>query len=308
MTLIVAATGPESLWLMGDRRLTYKGRTTKDDARKLMFLETKDGMAILGYSGLGQTALGTEPADWMSAVLRGRSLPLEHSLGVLADAIKKQIPPHLVRLSGQGALAHNVIAAAFVDGEARLYTIDLVFSSDRSNYNFRYTRHMTGRSSPAKARAPRLAIAGSGALYLMKHKTWMRDLLRVLKAYDGGRLSANAVADHFAALNSEVYAGLVDKTVGPRSVVAWRNKKDGVHRPNGGGHRSYTGTTVDASMPSLPTIGNGMDVQAVISAMMPHVNRTFEAMRTGQPPSELDKDEINAELARLPDKPDEDLR
>lgn len=75
-----------------------------------MFLETKDGVAILGYSGLGETALGTEPADWMSAVLRGRPLSLEHSLGALADAIKKQIPPHLVGLPKRAPLAHSVIA------------------------------------------------------------------------------------------------------------------------------------------------------------------------------------------------------
>jgi hypothetical protein len=50
-----------------------------------MFLETTDDVAILGYAGLGATALGTKPADWMSAVLRGRNLPLEKSLEVLAE-------------------------------------------------------------------------------------------------------------------------------------------------------------------------------------------------------------------------------
>jgi hypothetical protein len=49
-----------------------------------MFLETADGVAILGYAGLGATALATEPAHWMRAVLRGRVLPLERSLEVLA--------------------------------------------------------------------------------------------------------------------------------------------------------------------------------------------------------------------------------
>lgn len=308
MTLIVAATGPESLWLLADRRLTYGGRPPKDDARKVMFLETLDGIAILGYSGLGATALGTEPADWMSNVLRGRALPLEQSLEAVAEAIRNQLPRHLVNLQRDARMAHNVIVPAFVEGEARLYTIDLEVTADRKGDRFRYTRHVTGRSSPAKPRTPRLAIAGSGALYLMQRRTWMRNLLRLLKAYDHRQLSAIAVADHFAALNSEVCNGLEKKTVGPRSIVAWRNRKGGIHHPNGGGEQCYTGGTHDASSPTLPIIGNGMDVRALIEVVRPHMARTLDALRAGQPVAEPDKEQINADLARLPDKPDETLR
>lgn len=95
MTLVLTVNGRETIWLLADRRLTYKGRPAKEDGRKVMFLETTDGVAILGYAGLGATALGTEPADWISAVLRSRNLPLEQSLGKLAEAIKKQLPRHL---------------------------------------------------------------------------------------------------------------------------------------------------------------------------------------------------------------------
>src|ERR1051326_3378433 len=82
--------GPEAIWLLADRRLSAGGRQRADNARKVIFLQTMDGTAILGYAGLGMTAMGTEPADWMSAVLRGRNLPLEHSLRVLAEAMKQQ--------------------------------------------------------------------------------------------------------------------------------------------------------------------------------------------------------------------------
>jgi hypothetical protein len=51
-----------------------------------------------------------------------------------------------------------------------------------------------------------------------------------------------------------------------------------------------------------------MDVSALVEVMMPRTMKMFEAMRAGQPTREWDKDEINAELARLPDKPDENLR
>ena len=79
MTFILAVRGPKSIWLLADRRLSYEGRLPKDDACKVMFLETTDGVAILGYAGLGATARGTEPSDWMSAVLRGRNFPLDVS-------------------------------------------------------------------------------------------------------------------------------------------------------------------------------------------------------------------------------------
>ena len=92
MTLVVTVIGSESIWLLADRRLSFKDRPPKDDARKVMFLETTDGVAILGYAGLGVTGLGTEPADWMTAVLRGRNLPLEQSLEALTEAMKKQFP------------------------------------------------------------------------------------------------------------------------------------------------------------------------------------------------------------------------
>jgi hypothetical protein len=281
----------------------------RDDARKIMLLDTDDGKAILGYAGLGATALGTEPADWMSAVLRGRRISLEQSLGVLAEAIKKQLPRHLVQIRGNARLVHNVIVPAFVQNEPRLYSIDLAFSTDRKDIWFRCTRHVNDRAAPDKPRTPRLGVAGSGSRYLLerKEKMWMRNTLRILKAYDAERLSANSVADHFAALNYEVHRGLDDETVGPRCIVAWRNGKDAARR-GGGAHRYYTGTTVDTESPALPTVGNGMDIRAVVSVVMKHFMATFPAMMKGQQPAEPDLNQINADLARIPDKPDEDLR
>lgn len=163
MTLIVTANGPESIWLLGDRRLSYNGHPPKDDARKAMFLETTDGIAILGYAGLGATDLGTEPADWMSAVLRGRNLPLEQSLHVLAEAMKKQLPPHMVKMPGSGGPAHNVIVPASLGNEPRLYTIDRVFSPDHKSYRFRYARQVIHKPTSTAPRTPRLGIGGGPA-------------------------------------------------------------------------------------------------------------------------------------------------
>jgi len=42
--------------------------------------------------------------------------------------------------------------------------------------------------------------------------------------------------------------------------------------------------------------------------MMPHFEEFHTAFRAGQPLPEFDKEKINAELAKLPDGPDEQLR
>lgn len=308
MTLVLAINGRESTWLLADRRLSFKARPPKEDGRKVMFLDTTDGVAILGYAGLGATALGTEPADWMSAVLRGRNLPLEQSLGVLAEAMKKQLPRHLVRISGYASAAHNVVITAFLGNEVRLYTIDLVLTPDRKSYHFRYTRHVVDEPTSAKARPPRLAIGGTGGFYLaQRHKKWQRSLLRLVGASDRGQVSHRAVADHLASLNYEVYSGIQDKSVGPRCVVAWRHRKEGIHG-GGGAHQAYIGTTLDTDSLGLPMIANGMDMQAFSSVMMRHVSPMLSAMLAGEPAKDLDKDELSAELGRLPDKPDENLR
>lgn len=301
MTLIVAATARESIWLLADRRLSQKGSPPRDDGRKIMFLETTDGVAMLGYAGLGATARGTEPADWMSAVLRGRNLPLEQSLGVLAAASQKQLPPHLQR----GIPAHHVIAPAFVGNEVRLYSIDLVIAPDRKAYRFRYTRYEMEPRAGVR-RTARLAIGGSGALYLMRDTTWQRSLLRLVRACDCGAVTPRAVSRHLARLNHDVHLATPDGSVGSRCVVAWRFRKGGVNN-GGGGQQFYTGADQDPNSASLPTIVTGIDLSAVVQVIMPHMIKQFRDLRAGRPVQELNREEVNADLAQLPDKPDEDL-
>jgi hypothetical protein len=321
VTLVVTVNGPESIWLLADRRLSFVGRAPRDDARKIMFLETTDGVAILAYAGLGVTALGTEPSDWMSAVLRTRNLPLEQSLGVLADAMRKtQFPQHLRNLLGRGAPVHTVVVPAFLGEEPRLYTIDLAFTPDRKSYHFRYTRHVVDKP-PAPRRTQRLAIAGSGAAYLTRDKTWTRSLLGVVRASDRGQVPPLVVADHLANLNKEVHRKDAevhgnDASVGPRCIVAWRHRKGGIHG-GGGSHQFYTDTTRDVGSLTgtiqvasliLPTIANGMDVGAIGSLLIPHMIERAQEMEAGQPAKEFNCDEFSAAVARLPDKPDENLR
>lgn len=234
MTLIATVNGPDSIWLMADRRLSAKGHPPQDDGRKLMDLETTDGRATLGYAGLGKTAGGTEPADWMSAVLRGRNLPLEHSLSVLGEAVKKEIPRQIVRMPGRAA--HSVIVPAFVGEEARLYTIDIEFAPDRKCYRWRCTRHV---HTTTRLKPPRLALGGSGATYLLRNRRWIRPLLRVVRAHDRRQVPASVVADELARINDEV--ARADPLVGPRCIVMWRYRK-GCAQGGGGAHQFYNGT------------------------------------------------------------------
>jgi hypothetical protein len=147
LTLVLTINGPETLWVLADRRLSFNGRATRDDAHKIASIETNDGVAFLAYAGLGATAAGTQPSDWMSAVLRGRHLPLEAALQVLAEAMKAQLPQHLTKVSGTSGPAHIVLAPAFLNGEPRLYSIDLALDATRKRQFFRHTKWIMGSSS-----------------------------------------------------------------------------------------------------------------------------------------------------------------
>ena len=114
VTLVVAVTGQESIWMLADRRLSWESRPPRDDACKIMVLNTTDGVAILGYAGLGATARETEPSDWMSRVLRGVNLPQEESLEKLGEAMCKQLPTHIANLRAlRGPPQHHVVVSAF---------------------------------------------------------------------------------------------------------------------------------------------------------------------------------------------------
>src|SRR6185437_14971228 len=99
-----------------------------------------------------------------------------------------------------------------------------------------------------------------------------------VKACDCGKVSDYLVADRLAALNFEVYEALKkswgpDKdTVGPRSIVVWRSRRDGP-RKGGGGQQFYTETTRDRDSPGVPAIANGMDSHALATILMEQLQR-----------------------------------
>lgn len=303
MTLVIAVNGLETIWLSADRRLTQRGQVVREDARKCLRIETTDGVALIGYAGLGATAAGTEPCDWMNSALRGVNRPLEETLGLLCDVMNRQLPRHLTALPTQAVPAHHVIVPAFVGNEVRFYTIELELSPDRRSHRFRYLRHT--RPSRAGPGVPLFAIAGSGARCLSNpNHAGMRNLRAIVRRHDRGRLSAICVARHLAGLNQEVH--YQEQSVGPRCTVAWFHRRGGDHQ-GGGGIASFTGVDLDETLPAIPVLSWGLDVVQLAGAIIPSVSEIFKAVREGRPEPELDRDKTDSALSRLPWKPDETL-
>lgn len=295
MTLVLAINGPETVWMVTDTRLSFKNGPPKDDGQKIMVLETTDGVALLGYAGLGKTARGTQPSTWMSSVLRGRNFPQERMLQMLADALKREFPPHL---KGQSEIPlHIVIVSAFCEGKPQAYTIELVTTPDKSQF-FRFVR----RVHSERARPPRLSLAGSGATYLASKTDWIRTIFRTIKAHNNRKLSDYAVADVLAKINLEAHSH--EKTVGPNCIVAWRHRNGGLHK-GGGAHQFYEhGKRVNSDL--LPIIGNGADIKAILQVLAPEFQRSLTAMMNGVS-RDIDTGSLGEALSKLPVQPDEKL-
>jgi hypothetical protein len=308
VTLVLSVHSRDSLWLVVDRRLSYGPRRPPvDTAVKVMSLETTDGVGLLAYAGLGATPRGTQPSDWMSSVLRGRGgLPFEQVLGVLSAAANKELPRYLARMPGG---VHFIIIPAFVRGVgSRLYSIDNVVDRTTQRHWYRYTSYQ--RTAEPRSPSVRLALGGTGGIYLAsKDQSWRRALLSLVNAHDRRKVSDHVIADQLARLNYEAYHEVRDGSVGPRCIVAWRRRPDARPGAPGSGHQFYTGIDRDQDSAAIPTIGNGMDVQAIGKVLMTALQARIASHGLNPGAAlDLDKDEMNRLLAKLPAEPDEKLR
>jgi hypothetical protein len=309
VTLVLSVHSRDSLWLVVDRRLSYGAhRPPVDDAMKIMNLETTDGVGLLAYAGLGATSRGTQPSEWMSAVLRGRGgLTFEQALGALAEVATRELPRHLALTPGG---THFIIVPAFIRGIApRLYTIDNVVDTKTGQHWYRYTKRE--RIDVPGARCPRIAVGGTGGIYLARKgdTEWGRALLSLANAHDRGRVSDLLIADRLARLNYEAHEEVSDGSVGPRCIVIWR-RRPGLRRSlPAGGHQFYTGIERDRESDPIPTIANGMDVRAIARVgMKQFLSEVAGWAPGGQVPLRLDTAELNRQLSKLPSDPDEKLR
>ncbi|MDP5217868.1 hypothetical protein Q5Y75_11620 [Ruegeria sp. 2205SS24-7] len=314
MTLILSVQTRGSIWLVADRRLSGAIPRPIDDAIKLTVVQTTDGLALLGYAGLGATALGSNPSQWVSNVLRGRNCPLEEMLGIVADAMKREFPPHLTTLADVRQRQHNFLVPAFVGNEYRVYTIELVATPN--GWWHRYTRHVRGGAlAPSQITVP-IVVLGSGERSLVNYTGWERPLVSLVNAYNRNKVSALSVSNRLAELCYHAHQNTLDGSVGPRSIVVWRNSMTGSHT-GGGGQNFYTGLKKDEDDAILPCILKGMDlamcIKVILSEMSPEKQRLLDAFATGQRPAppklvteEIEK--INDRLAKLPNTPNEKLR
>ncbi len=264
---------------------------------KVMHLRTSDGVGLLAYAGLGATPRGTQPSEWMSAVLRGRGdLSFEHALLVLAAAAIRELPSYISRTPGK---SHTIIVPAFVtDVGPRLYTIDNFIDEAGDHWHRQASHH---RSDDPGSPSARVGLGGSGGDYLsQKGWGWQRALLSLVNAHDRGKVSDRCIADELARINCDVHHGIADGSVGPRCVVAWRRRPNARHNSSGSGHLFYSGVSRDRQTPAIPGLMHGADVKSIGEAFM--------APRIAGSGLEFDYDEVNRRLAEVGNEPDENLR
>ncbi|MBN9546202.1 MAG: hypothetical protein J0I19_12065 [Alphaproteobacteria bacterium] len=306
MTLLISFITPDRIWLCADRRLTSsRGMILSDDAVKLFCLETMDGIALLGYAGLGATANGTQPSEWMSNVLRGRGFNLYPSLQCLANAMYQQLPPHLAALSPNNDNGHVVLTPAFLNGAPKIFAIERAIAADRSVTSYQIIE--AARSVISGDIPPTFGFAGSGAGVATRLNGWKRSVQKLAERVQKGLLSPEVVADALAAVNFKVSKSV--NSVGPNCIVVWREKS------RGGAHASYRGELKEHSnnYPSIPTIAAGRDVNAIGRHFMsrflgPDGNLLPNSVIEKLMASPIDVEEENAKLAKLPSDPDETLK
>ena len=196
----------------------------------------------------------------------------------VAEAVRAQLPEHLRNLP-HSAASHDILAPAIVNGEPRLYYIGISPSS------YIYTRYVNDK---ARHKPPRIGLAGSGALHLPAARTWQRSLLRLLAEYERGRLNWLTVADRLAELNTMVADR--DHFVSKKCIVSWRG--------DGGNTQFYDGTERVSWDGEIPTVGGGMDIQAIIRGGLPFNIEAMRALLEGREAKVDDKaiqDAVNRE-------------
>lgn len=289
MTFILSLQGKNSIWLCADRRLTYPNRFT-DTGIKLLSIEGMDGRALLGYAGLGSSKSRTEPSAWMNDLLKGKGrLRVEEQLGLIASAMKAELPQHLAAITGEKS--HVLIATAIIEGKVRVYQLSVAVSQRNQTPHLIYTRREMRNGLPHP-----FAVTGSGAEHLPRRKGWHRDLLRIVRAVETGHVNPRAVADRMATINEMVAEQ--DQAVSKKCVVKWWAKS--------GGSQFYDGKhRVSADIP-IPSIFHGTDIHDIFRSLAPLAQRAFADL-SGGGQGKIEEAEMNAALRREFSRPNRKL-
>jgi hypothetical protein len=258
MTLVLGVLGRKHIWLLTDRRLSAKGRVPRDDGCKLALIEMSDGVAIVGYAGLGATRAGIEPSAWINAAFRNKNGTVLQFITALASASAAEFPRHLAQFPSDYPRRQLIAAVCLVAGKPIMYTIGIGKKVGDAQFSAKIAKPML-----PSGRAARIVAAGLGADILSADRRWIRPLLRLVTAVDRGRINPRQVSTQLAQIN--VMVSEQTTTVGPRSIVAFRIS------PSGGGHHGYTGNQRDDSSPQVPQLFRGFDIGAFAQALMTNI-------------------------------------
>lgn len=272
MTFVVSLVSRDTIWLAADRRISWADKHS-DHGVKIMTMETSDGVAILGYAGLGETPQGNQPSEWMADVLRGFNLSMDEALWKLAHEIQQHLLAHLLDLGN-----HLILVPAFVDGESRVYGVGLSEDGQVGYTKLRledplYPAHL----SPAP---PRVMYTGSGGNWFAKRqlkRRWVRELCSLTKQHDARRISDYAMSDRLAALNLQV-SHSVDN-VSPDCVVVWL-RRPGSKLPISG-QQSYEGVKRVRTL-SLPSVATDPEGPALGRWIFDHTHTLESDLSDGQ--------------------------
>jgi hypothetical protein len=176
---------------------------------------------------------------------------------------------NLETIDGVGLLAYAGLGATARGTQPSDWMSDNVVGPCTKRHRCRFTSHQ--RNDDPDSPSLRLAVGGSGGAYLATH----------------------------------------DGSVGPRSIVIWRRRPDARPGLPGGSQQFYTGLARDRDRDthSIPTIANGMDVQALFGVITGQIQKRIASHGYGAGgPLDVDMDETNRLFAELPWEPDENLR
>ena len=172
MTFVLSRCGDKSIWLMADTRLTAgDGSSFRDDGTKLLTLDTTDATCLIGYAGLGATAAGTQPSEWMARCLTGINVPLEHAVDTIARVMTEKFPQHSGAVPNLAILHHQVIFVAFSEKIARRFIIRLTPNQNGSGSAYRWTEIPPTKTSRFFATGSLSAVSGVYPLAI-RNRLW----------------------------------------------------------------------------------------------------------------------------------------
>jgi hypothetical protein len=292
MTFALVALGQKSIWAVADRMLTFEGNTRRD-AIKLAEFQADDGVAVIAYAGLGETAGGTQPSQWITNVLRGyKPITVEQGLALLAKATFENLAPRLNDLPQHAGKSHVFLIAAHIDKKPHLFTIEVEVDGAGVITHARHTRWVNARGVPH-----RIAVAGSGAACAMRERRLLRHVLTAIQAAEKGKARHHEVSELFAMVNRRVAANV--SSVSTECIVLWRIIDEG-----GGAHRWFP--EPDGELEFIPTVGGGMPVHEIVSAILPTMQQHLENVSRGQE-GEIDPQLMQWLIDHIKDTPDNTL-